>query len=190
MSVVQERRPYHDFNERHAEQTNKFGLKCCDHFGVPTRDPELAGKFYEQILGGVEFFRAGYDPGDAEKGKMKHIFYHVGATLVEVVEQEDGKSYPDVTNPESRNMNPHWAFDTTVEGVLKFRDHLKAEGIPFAGPRRHPDVSAVSVYFRDIDGNILEVGTWEEFPESEIQPRKPGERLAVWANLKHDWRPH
>ena len=185
MSTTEERTPYHDYHERHAKQTNKFGLKYCDHFAVPSRNPEIAGKFYEQILGAVEFFRAGYGP----VGKNKHIFYHVGATLVEVAEQEDGVSYADVTNPESRNFNPHWAFNTTAEGVLTFRDHLQAEGIPFAGPRRHVEVSAVSVYFRDMEGNQLEVTTWEEFPDSEIPARIPGERIVNWASLAHEWRP-
>lgn len=190
MSVLEQRLPKYRYDQRHAPQANTFGLGCCDHFGIPARDPELAGKFVEQILGGVEFFRAGYSEEDRAKGKMRHIFYHIGKTLLEVVEQEDGVSYPDVTNPEHRNMNPHFAWETTVQGVVDFAKHLEAEGIPFAGPRRHVDVSAVSVYFRDIDGNILEVTTWEDFPEGLIAPRKAGEKLADWAELSHHWRPH
>jgi len=176
---------YHDFEERHVKQTNKFALQSCDHFSIPSRNPEVTGNFYEHILGGVEFFRAGYEG----EGKNKHIFYHIGTTLVELGEQEDGRSYADVTNPESRNFNPHWAFGTTAEGVLHFRDHLQAEAIPFAGPRRHVNVSAVSVYFRDPEGNQLEVTTWEAFPESEIPARKLGERIVMWADLTHNWPP-
>lgn len=177
------------YKERYQPKTNRFGLTKCDHFGLPARDPALSGKFYEQILGGEEFFRAGYSDEDRAKGKNRHIFYHIGPLLVELVEQEDGRSYPDVTNPKDENMNPHWAFETTPEGVLAFAEHLTREGIPYAGPRTHGEAGAVSVYFRDLDGNNLEVVTWQDFPVDKIPPRAKGERLAVWANLKHNWRP-
>lgn len=179
------------FKERHAPQTNRFGLACCDHFGVPTPDPERAGKFYEHILGGVEVFRAGFSDEDRARGKMRHIFYHIGATLIELVEQEDGVSYPGVTNPGGANMNPHYAWETTVEGVVAFAAHLRSEGIPHSGPRRHPGVSAVSVYFRDQDGNNLEVVTWEEVADELIATLPPRRKSFVdWDTLAHDWRPH
>ncbi len=179
------------FGERFEPQSNRFTLTGCDHFGLPARDPELSGKFFEQILGGVEFFRAGYSEAERAAKKSRHIFYHVGKVLVELVEQRTEAGYPDHTNPNGENMNPHFAFGTTAAGVLAFKDHLTREGIPFAGPRRHGKViSAASVYFRDIDGNILEVVTWEDMAASEIVPVAPGERLADWNALKHNWRPH
>ena len=182
-------RPAYGYDERHRPKTNRFGLTSCDHFGLPARDPELSGKFFEQILGGEEFYRAGFSDEDRAKNKNRHIFYHVGPVMVELVEQEDRRSYPDVTNPKSENMNPHWAFETTPEGVLAFAAHLEREGIPFAGPRTHGEASAVSVYFRDIDGNNLEVVTWQPFPADKIPPRTKGERLAPWDKLAHNWRP-
>jgi catechol 2,3-dioxygenase-like lactoylglutathione lyase family enzyme len=184
-------RPAYNHEERHRPRTNRFGLTSCDHFGLPARDPELAGAFYEAILGGVEFFRAGYSDEDRAKGKNKHIFYHVGPVLVELVEQEDRRGYPDVTNPVGANMNPHWAFETTPAGLAAFAKHLEREGVPYAGPRTHgSDISAVSVYFRDIDGNNLEVTTWQQVPDGFVPPRAKGERLAEWDKLQHNWRPH
>ena len=194
MTVV-ERRSYTGFEERHAPQANPFGLKCCDHFGLPTPDPERAGIFYEAILGAKFLFRAGYTDEDKAKGKLRHAFYHIGATLVELVEQEDGVSYPSHTNPKGQNMNPHFAWESTAAGVAAFADHLTRQGIPFAGPRRHTDVSAVSVYFRDQDGNNLEVTTWDnEFPDDKIAPPAPGPRtngggFLDWNTLAHNWRP-
>src|ERR1700687_2700030 len=85
------------FEQRYEPQTNRFGLTSCDHFGIPARDPELSGKFFEQILGAVECFSAGFSEDDRAKGRVRHIFYHVGPVLVELVEQDDGVSYPDVT---------------------------------------------------------------------------------------------
>jgi catechol-2,3-dioxygenase len=177
--------------ERFVSQTNGFALTGCDHFGLPARDPELSGKFFEQILGGVEFFRAGYSEKERAEKKSRHIFYHVGAVLVELVEQRTEQGYPDFTNPNGENMNPHFAFGTTLAGLAAFAEHLTREGVPFAGPRRHGKViSAASVYFRDIDGNILEVVTWENTPDDMIVPVPPGGRLADWNALKHNWRPH
>src|SRR5580704_14186209 len=90
-------RPSYGYDERHQPKTNRFGLTSCDHFGLPARDPELSGKFFEQILGGVEFFRAGYSEAELAAKKSRHIFYHVGATLVELVEQRTEAGYPDHT---------------------------------------------------------------------------------------------
>jgi catechol-2,3-dioxygenase len=183
--------PKYGNSARFEEQANSHALTGCDHFGLPARDPELSGKFFEQILGGVEFFRAGYSENDRELKKSRHIFYHVGRVLVELVEQRTEKGYPDYTNADGENMNPHFAFGTTVKGLAAFAEHLTREGVPFAGPRRHGKmISAASVYFRDIDGNILEVTTWEDTPDEMIVPMQPGERLADWNALKHNWRPH
>jgi catechol-2,3-dioxygenase len=183
--------PRYGNDERFESQANRLELTGCDHFGLPARDPEFSGKFFEQILGGVEFFRAGYSERERAQNKSRHIFYHVGRVLVELVEQRTEAGYPDKTNPDGENMNPHFAFGTSADGLLRFADHLRREGVPFAGPRRHGKViSAASVYFRDIDGNILEVVTWEDLDEKEIVPVAPGERLADWNALKHHWRPH
>jgi catechol 2,3-dioxygenase-like lactoylglutathione lyase family enzyme len=188
---ILEQSPKYGLTARFEPQSNKFTLTGCDHFALPARDPEASGKFFEQILGGVEFFRAGYGEDDRAKKKARHIFYHVGVTLVELVEQHNERGYADYANPDGENGNPHWAFGTTLAGVAAFAENLKREGIPFAGPRRHGKaISAVSVYFLDIDGNILEVTTWENAPDSFIPPLAPGERLVDSARLKHNWKPH
>ena len=177
--------------EREAVPANPFKLTGIDHVGIPCRDPDRAGKFVEQILGGTEIYRAGYSDEDRKLGRLRHIFYHVGAQLVEVVEQEDGVGYPDRTNPTGDNTNPHWAFGATPENLAKFVAHLKREGIPFSGPRSHRGVSAVSVYFRDCDGNNLEVTTWTPFkPEVVATTPMGGEYGFIpWRNLSHDWQP-
>ena len=189
--TVMERESFKGAEQREAVPENKFGLWGVDHFGIPTRDVDLAGKFMEQVLGGVECYRAGYSPEDRRLKRLRHIFYHVGAQLVEVVEQDDGVSYPDKTNPGSVNTNPHWAFGTTGEGLVRFVDHLKREGIPFDGPRCHRGASVVSVYFRDLDGNNLEVTTWQPLPPGRIETKLMGGEYGFipWQELSHSWRP-
>ncbi|MFO0986301.1 MAG: VOC family protein [Alphaproteobacteria bacterium] len=189
--TVMERDSFKGAQQREAVPANKFGLWGVDHFGIPTRDVDLAGKFMEQVLGGVECYRAGFSEEDRRLGRLRHVFYHVGAQLVEVVEQDDGVSYPDKTNPNGVNTNPHWAFGTTAEGLIRFVDHLKSEGIPFNGPRSHRGASVVSVYFRDLDGNNLEVTTWQPIPPGRIELTLMGGQYGFipWQKLSHKWRP-
>src|SRR3984885_5055738 len=92
---------------RSVPQPNTSALTGCDHFALPARDPEASGKFFEQVLGGVEFFRAGYGENDRAQKRARHIFYHVGAVLVELVEQRTERGYADFTNPGGENANPH-----------------------------------------------------------------------------------
>jgi len=181
---------YVGLKQRENIPENAFNLKGLDHCGLPTRDPDLAGAFIEQILGGVECYRAGYSDDDKRMGRLRHRFYHVGSQLIEVVEQEDGTSYPDKTNPASENTNPHWAFGTDVSGLKLFVEHLLAEKIPFDGPRSHKGTSVVSVYFRDPDGNNLEVTTWADDLEGLETIEMGGEHGFIpWRALAHSWRP-
>ncbi len=177
--------------DRYAQPENRFSLSGVDHVGLACIDPDVSGPFVEQILGGVELFRAGYNDEDRRLGRLRHIFYHVGHTMVEVVEQEDGVSYPSKTNPGSVNTNPHWAFGATPEVLARFVKHLKQEGIPFDGPRSHTGVSAVSVYFRDPDGNNMEVTTWSPIPAGlmELTPMGGKHGFIPWEGLSHQWRP-
>jgi catechol 2,3-dioxygenase-like lactoylglutathione lyase family enzyme len=176
---------------RVAIPANRFNLSGIDHVGIACRNPDLAGTFVEQILGGIEIYRAGYSAEDRGIGRLRHIFYHVGAQLVEVVELSDERGYADQCNPDSNNTNPHWAFGATPEDLAKFIEHLKQEGIPFSGPRSHHGTSVVSVYFRDCEGNNLEVTTWKPFgPElMTTTPMDDKHGFIPWRNLSHNWRP-
>ena len=53
---------------------------------------------------------------DIRLKRLKHIFYHVGTQLVEVVEQDDGVSYPDKTNPKGVHIGAetYVAFDAAI----------------------------------------------------------------------------
>jgi catechol 2,3-dioxygenase-like lactoylglutathione lyase family enzyme len=180
-----------DDRDRESVPANRFRLRGIDHVGIPCRDPDRSGAFVEQILGGVEIYRAGYSEEDRRMGRPRHIFYHVGAQLVEVVEQEDGRSYPNLINPDSVNTNPHVAFGVTPADLAAFVEHLKREGVPYDGPRSHRGASVVSVYFRDCDGNNLEVTTWTPFGPDVMTTTMLGGEFGFipWAKLSHDWQP-
>jgi catechol 2,3-dioxygenase-like lactoylglutathione lyase family enzyme len=174
----------------HAERTspheNPVGILGVDHVGLPTRDPEAAGRFVEEILGGREFIKAGYTDEDIRLGRPKHIFYRVGSLVLEVAEQNEEQSgYPAL---DTINDQPHFALGTTAAGLLKFAEHLRNNDIPFDGPRSHRGMSAVSVYFRDPDGNNLEVTTWEDVPEELTKPLGGPHGFPVWEQLAHSWK--
>ena len=173
---------------RYEPQDNSFHLSGVDHVGLPCRDPDLSGEFVIRVLGGIELTRAGYGDEDKRLGRLRHIFYHVGSSLVEVVEQEDGTSYPDKA---SVNTNPHWAFGATPQSLAQFMENLKREGIPFDGPRSHAGIAAVSVYFLDPDGNHMEVSTWSPIPVGlmELKPMGGKHGFIPWDKLGHNWRP-
>lgn len=171
--------------DRTAPHTNPVGILGVDHVGLPTRDPLKAGRFVEEILGGREFIKAGYTKEDIELGRPKHIFYQIGNLVLEVAEQKDDESgYPDL---QTINDQPHFAFGTTAAGLLKFAEHLRNHNIPFDGPRSHRGMSAVSVYFRDADGNNLEVTTWEDVPSEHTKPMGGPHGFPVWEQLTHNW---
>jgi hypothetical protein len=177
---------FKSLNHRTSPPINKVGIGGVDHVGVPSRDPLLAGAFVEQILGGHEFIKAGYSEEDIRLGRPRHIFYQVGNILLEVAEQSDDKGYPDADTP---NDQPHFAFVTSSEGLFKFANHLRANDIPFNGPRLHRGMSAVSVYFRDVDGNNMEVTTWEDVPEGSATPMGGPHGFVSWPDLAHSWKP-
>lgn len=176
---------YKGHSDRMAPHANPVGILGVDHVGLPTRDPLQAGRFVEEILGGREFIKAGYSEEDIRLGRPKHIFYQIGSLVLEVAEQKDDASgYPAV---ETINDQPHFAFGTTAAGLLKFAEHLRSNAIPFDGPRRHRGMSAVSVYFRDTDGNNLEVTTWEGVPDELTTPMGGQHGFPVWEALAHNW---
>ncbi|WP_155060408.1 VOC family protein [Streptomyces blattellae] len=178
--------PFLDHGLRYDVPENEAGLTGMDHVGLGVRDPLEGGKFVEQVLGGIEVYRAGYSDKDIELGRLKHIFYHVGTTLVEVAEQKTEDGYPVAA---TENTQPHWAFGTSATGLFKFVDRLKDHGIPFNGPRSHLGMSAVSVYFRDPDGNNLEAVTWEEVPEDQVTPMGGPFGFPDWTALACNWTP-
>ncbi len=103
-------------------------------------------------------------------------------SLAELAEQRHrSAASADVTNPDGENGNPHWAFGTTLAGVAAFAENLEREGIPFAGPRRHGKaISAVSVYFLDIDGNDVEsVGTPDLHDDDRRRPLQARQRYGT-----------
>ena len=194
---------------RHEGPPNPFGLTGMDHAALAVADVDRAVRFYEEALGGRAYYATGFgDPphdvgapgyprrseeggaprfrGDpAEAGRTPHVFMHVGTVLLQVGYPNDGRTFAD---RHSQSHWPHVAFGASAAVLDRMCGHLRAMGVPFSGPRSHPPVDAVSIYFKDPDGNKLEVCTWDPYPVERTEPLGPGHGLD-WEALNHDWRP-
>ena len=62
---------------------------------------------------------------------------------------------------------PHFAFQTTPEGVDRNAERLRGLGIPVAGPFRHLNVEVVSIYFQTPQGHKTEICTWDGYPDEK-----------------------
>ncbi|MBV9121244.1 MAG: VOC family protein [Chloroflexi bacterium] len=166
---------------RNEAGANSRGLTGVDHVGIPCRDALRTGEFVERILGGVEMCRVAFDADARAQGRLPHIFYHVGSQLVEVAEVNDPAILAQL---DAATGQPHWAFGTTPQGLIDFMKHLDAEDVPYVGPVLHPGSTSVSAYFRDPDGNMLEVTTWQESPLLDHAELITSAKPPIWQRLK------
>jgi len=166
---------------RHRIPANRLGLTGMDHAALAVADVERAVRFYEEALGGQVYYATGF----GESGRSPHVFMHVGSVLLQVGYPNDGRSFPD---RHSQSHWPHLAFGASATILDRTCEHLRGMGVPFSGPRSHLNVEAVSIYFKDPEGNKLEICTWDPYPPERTELLGPGHGLD-WEQLNHDWRP-
>ncbi len=128
-----------------------------DHFNVPVRDLNVARKFYCEVLGGEVAVEPDWAPYQAGRGTGAHINFQVFNEDGHLIAywQPSGQPAPD-------QLFPHRAFrvkDAAKLGELVGR--LTAAAIPnVLVTQRVAEVGdgvPVSLYFRDPDGNQLEL---------------------------------
>ena len=116
-----------------------------DHVEVFVRDPDAAARWYTEVLGLREVGR--WDP--------EPIMVGVGDTKLALFRADPNAGG---TPHEESVTTPGWhrvAWQTNAEGFQLFQKHLANSGIRFRGPVNHG--IARSIYFRDPDGNPLEI---------------------------------
>ena len=169
---------------RHQVPGNTLGLTGMDHAALAVQDVERAVRFYQEALGAEVYYATGF----GERGRVAHVFMHVGTVLLQVGYPNDGKTFAD---RHSQSHWPHVAFGASAEALDRVSEHLRGLGVPFSGPRSHLNVEAVSIYFKDPDGNKLEVCTWDPYPmeKTDLLGPPPEGKGLDWEALNHDWRP-
>ena len=160
-----------------------YELTKIEHFAMPTRNIAQLERFVREILGGVPYYYAGYDDVDRQMGRKPHIFIRVGDVLFQCTE-EGGTMHP---APNDVCVAPHWAFAIEPEKFEGFIAHLRANGVPFAGPLAQPQFGGHSVYFKSPEGHKLEVFAFDESMAGA--DGQEGEKAIDWPALNHKWQP-
>ncbi|QDS98708.1 VOC family protein [Adhaeretor mobilis] len=129
-----------------------------NHLALPTIDPERASEFYCDVLGFEQTSRANFSFRGSwllnrETGLMIHLIH-------------DSDHSPALNQPINTRTS-HIAMQTADydQAIEQLTEHAVA----FV-ERVLPDYSYRQVFFRDLDGNVLELGEWPEpltmFPDS------------------------
>ena len=118
-------------------------VRSLDHIVLCVRDVERTCAFYRQVLG--------MEPREERPGKWS---LHFGANKISLQDAEASPAIARDTVPGSGNFC--LLTDTPIADVAA---HLRAHDIDIidSGERQGASGAIVSVYFRDPDGNLVEV---------------------------------
>lgn len=137
-------------------------LETCIYAG----DLEKAELFYSR-LPGLKLI---------SKEKDRHLFFRCGKTMLLIFNPEHTSREPTSVNGSAVPLHGakgpgHIAFSVNSREIGLWKSHLKKNGIDIESEVRWPN-DTVSIYFRDPDGNSLELtspdlwdGTEPENPE-------------------------
>jgi catechol 2,3-dioxygenase-like lactoylglutathione lyase family enzyme len=132
-------------------------LLQLDHFNVPVRDLNVARRFYCEVLGGVVIAEPSWRRHDGGRARGAHLDVQLfnDEGHINAYWQPWGQPAPD-------QLFPHRAF--RVPNAAKLDEliaRLKSAGVPsILATRNDAQEGAevpVSLYFRDPDGNQLEL---------------------------------
>ena len=125
-------------------------VEDLDHLGITVSDIKATCRFYQQVLGMTPFTFG--------SGRTALSF---GSRTINLHEAGKG-DFPQAHNPLPGTADLCFLSRTPVVEML---DHLKANDVPVEeGPvRREGALGPItSVYFRDPDGNLIEVANYTE----------------------------
>lgn len=116
-----------------------------DHVEVFVRNPDAAARWYAEVLGLREVCRWDPEPIMIGAGDTKLALFRADPNAGKTPHEESAKT----------SAWHRVAWRTDAEGFRLFQKHLAKLGIRFRGPINHG--IARSIYFRDPDGNSLEI---------------------------------
>lgn len=137
--------------ETSAPAAQGIRIRGLNHFTLPVRDRYVAARFYTAV------FNAEVDheshPDRVKEGKARSL--QVGVDLcpgvqLDLFEQDFGQ-------PSLDQSHPHHAFDVVPDDVPVWVEQLRYWGVPFVGPMTRAGTTGCEIYFRDPDGNNLEI---------------------------------
>jgi catechol 2,3-dioxygenase-like lactoylglutathione lyase family enzyme len=127
-----------------------------NHVALPTTDPERSVRFYRDVLGFTETARPSFN--------FRGAWLHRRDVAVMIHLIHDAAFVPEVDKPiNTRTGHIAIHVDDYDNAVRLLREH----GLDFV-ERVLPDYGYRQVFFRDPDGNVLELGEWP--PSNEMFP--------------------
>jgi glyoxylase I family protein len=129
-----------------AEKPALPGL--MNHVALPTADPERTARFYVDVLG----FRETPRPAFSFRGSW--LFRREVGVMIHLI--HDDRFTPDLDAPINTRIN-HLAM--RVDDYNAAVDRLREHGVEVL-ERVLPTYGYRQAFFRDPDGNVLELGEW------------------------------
>ena len=135
-------------------------IEGIDHIVVMASDIERSLDFYKGVLGGEAIFEKAF-----RQGKISVLPVRVGKAVINL-QRLDDPAYIVANRLEAGTVDLCFRWGTTIQEAINW---LKEKGIEIIeGPVPRPAANGVwgkSVYFRDPDGNLLELLTTLEQSE-------------------------
>lgn len=125
---------------------NSIQLAPMDHLALLTTDP-AGERFYCEVLG----FHAIARPSFSFDGRW--LVHEDVGVMLHLIHRADHQASSEGLN----TLNPHFAISCqNIDGAIAV---LKQFGIDFV-EKKLPDYGYRQLFFRDPDGNLLELGEW------------------------------
>ena len=135
-------------------------IEGIDHIVVMASDIERSLDFYKGVLGGETIFEKAF-----RQGKIAVLPVRVGKAVINL-QRLDDPAYIVANRLEAGTVDLCFRWGTTIQEAINW---LKEKGIEIIeGPVPRPAANGVwgkSIYFRDPDGNLLELLTTLEQSE-------------------------
>jgi catechol 2,3-dioxygenase-like lactoylglutathione lyase family enzyme len=122
-----------------------------DHVAITVENMEVACSFYERLFGAHTV----HEFAPANKVLVRQIA--IGSTVLSIHQAGNGLELV-ARHPTTGAADICWRWNGSIESALALLTGHGIEVIEGPTPRRTADgLSSVSVYFRDPDGNLLEL---------------------------------
>ncbi|HLY65818.1 MAG TPA: VOC family protein [Chloroflexota bacterium] len=133
-------------------------IESISHSGINVIDLKEAEEFYANILGAGITNRVNFNTDDARRGRSVHTSVKVADWLFALALPKGELPMPPENEVRGTNGFRH-GFHVSRGKFGEVVERLRARGVTFEGPVRHPEAGPLgeSVYFKDPGGNFIEV---------------------------------
>ncbi|HEY3117675.1 MAG TPA: VOC family protein [Chloroflexota bacterium] len=174
----------------HSAAERDLRLTRLDHFNVPVRDLNVARRFYCDILGGLVLVEPDWQRHDAGQVRGAHLDIQLfnADGHINAYWQPWGQSAPD-------QLFPHRAFRIKANELDELMSRLEQAEVPcILVAQQQAEIGELvptSMYFRDPDGNQLELRceAYAFGPDVRVGPFDPTLQYYPWSRWRASVEP-